>query len=278
MQWPATPVKTNPMNFPFKSKALRLILACSAVLMMTPGTGNAASDSTRVQRYNVVKLDFTSRWFFNNAYVASYERITWPNQSVGVTFGYQELPEFSILPSDVFLKRINERNGLKVGAEYRFYLGNENRHPAPRGVYLGPYFTFLSFNGDRTIEVATNEGPQEGQLLTEFRVANLGLQLGYQFIILKRISLDLVLLGPSFSHYRAKMDLDGDFTIDPEDLENEILQKLIDRFPGLNELIVDKTIEAAGRNSTWGYGWRYQLHIGYHFRLALQRVHPVFRV
>ena len=253
------------MNSPLNSKALGLTLVCSAVLMMTPGTGNAASDSTRVQRYNVVKLDFTSRWFFNNAYVATYERVTWPNQSVGVTFGYQELPEFSILPSDVFLKRINERNGLKVGAEYRFYLGNENRHPAPRGVYLGPYVTFLSFNGDRTIEVIANDVPQEGRLVSEIRVANLGLQLGYQFIILKRISLDLVLLGPSFSHYRAKMDLDGDFNIDPEDIENEILQKLIDRFPGLSDMISDQTITSTGRNSTWGYGWRYQLHIGYHF-------------
>lgn len=253
------------MNFPFKSKALGLVVVCSAILMMTPGTGNAASDSTRVQRYNVVKIDFTSRWFFNNAYVASYERITWPNQSLGLTFGYQELPEVSILPSDVLLKQINERNGLKFGAEYRFYLGNENRHPAPRGVYIGPYFSFLTFKGDRTIEFNLEDVPQEGQLKTNFQVANLGVQLGYQFLIAKRLTLDLILIGPSFSYYKARMDLDGDFTIDPEDIENAILQKLIDRFPGLSELITDQTITSTGRNSTWGYGWRYQLHIGYHF-------------
>jgi hypothetical protein len=249
----------------FGRAAVRFFVACIAVLPIMPASGKDAGDSTHVQRYNTVKIDFTSRFLYRNAFVMSYERVTRPNQSMVFTFGYQEIPMDRALAADIISKKTRESNGLKLGAEYRFYLGKENKYPVPRGVYIGPYLSYLTFHGDRTIEVTVDDIPEEGRLSTDFSVSNLGFQFGYQFLFNNRWSLDLVLLGPSFSHYKARMDLDGEFTFDPEDIENEILQELIDRFPGFSDLITDKTISSSGRASTWGYGWRYQFHIGYHF-------------
>jgi hypothetical protein len=59
-------------------------------------------------------------------------------------------------------------------------------------------------------------------------------------VIGNHLTLDLVLIGPSVSNYRANMKMEGDFTFDKEDVENEILLKMLDRFPMLDELLTNK--------------------------------------
>lgn len=244
---------------------LRVFLAGCAIILMAPVTGKAERDSTHVRRYNTVKIDLTSRTLFRSAFVVSYERVINPNQSITFTAGYQEMPMRTKLAPNVQVQRSMNSNGLKFGAEYRFYLPGENKYPAPRGVYLGPYFSAHLFDNQRDIQVMHNDTLQNARLNSRIDVANIGLQVGYQFLIKKRWSIDLVILGPSFSYYKAKLNMTGDYTFDPDDISNEILEALIDRFPGLGDLISGENIVQSGRASTWAYGWRYQFHIGYHF-------------
>jgi hypothetical protein len=144
-------------------------------------------------------------------------------------------------------------------------LRKENKYSAPRGVYLGPYLTYLSFKNGRTISV-DNEGTiEEAVLDSKLGVLNIGVQLGYQFVLNNRWTIDLIFVGPSVSNYYAKFDLDGNYTFDPEDVQNEILAELIDRFPALEDLLTDKEVDSNGKVNSWAYGFRYQLLIGYHF-------------
>lgn len=105
----------------------------------------------------------------------------------------------------------------------------------------------------------------EATLNFHLRVHNFGAQLGYQFVFNDRWTIDLVLIGPSFSNYRAKMKLDGEFTFDPEDIQNEFILELIDQFPILEDVLSGQEVDAKGKVDTWGLGYRYQFLVGYRF-------------
>ncbi|MBN7812520.1 DUF3575 domain-containing protein [Algoriphagus sp. H41] len=225
-----------------------------------------AQDSLDVgQRRNTLKLDLTHNLLYRNAYNLSWERITKPNQSMGFTVGYQEFPQVFNLGENIQARRESEAGGYKVGAEYRFYLRKENRHAAPRGVYIGPYFTTLGFNTTRDITYTATTEPQDASYVAKFRLYSLGAQLGYQFVFNDRWSLDLVLVGPSITRYNAGMRLEGDFEFDPDDVQNEILDALIEKFPGLSDLLNDKEFDSSGKVDVLGIGYRYQFLVGYRF-------------
>jgi hypothetical protein len=218
----------------------------------------------QLQRMNTIKYEFTQA-IYPNSYIFSYERVTTPDQTFCVTLGYEEFPDIVGVSSRTYVKDNLSKSGFKAGAEYRFYLRNENKYLAPHGVYIGPYLSYHDFYNKREIE-ADVDGIKETALLnTDFSIFNIGFQLGYQFVISKHWTIDLVLIGPSVSNYRANMKMEGDFTFDKEEVENEILLKMLDRFPMLDELLTNKEVSSQGRFDSWSYGWRYQFLIGYHF-------------
>ena len=217
------------------------------------------------QRKNTVKIDLTSYYLYRNAVTFSYEWITKPNQSFAVTAGYQEFPRTSSLGGNVGVKDDRDRNGFKFAGEYRFYLKKENKHLAPRGIYIGPYMAYHAFNNERVIEVDNNGTPEQAILDSKFTIFNVGFQLGYQFMFNNRWTIDLVLIGPAISNYRYNLSLGGNYTFDKEDIQNEIILALIDKFPVLEEIIDEKEVSGSGKLDAWAYGYRYQLLVGYHF-------------
>ncbi|MEJ1238730.1 DUF3575 domain-containing protein [Chryseolinea sp. T2] len=218
-------------------------------------------------RDNTVKLDLTSQILFNKSLAVSYERYIKSRQTAGITVGYHTFPSLRSIGNGVEVKDEKSSSGYVVGAEYRFYLGKENRYAAPRGVYIGPYFAYHNFKNNRDIALTNEDGTvSEALLKTKVGVLNIGVELGYQFIINQRWSIDLVFIGPSISKYKIDMDLNGN--IDPAKLpekQQEILQTLADRFPFVKDLLEDQNVSATGRADTWSFGYRYQLQVGYHF-------------
>jgi opacity protein-like surface antigen len=216
-------------------------------------------------RKNTLKLDLTHNLIYRDAFNLSWERIIKKNQTLGFTIGYQEFPKVLNLGENIEAEREYKSNGYKFGTEYRFYLQKENKFSAPRGVYIGPYFTVLGFNTSRGIVYNGGETPERASYTSKFHLYSLGAQLGYQFVFNDRWSLDLVLIGPSITRYDASLRMDGDFEFDPEDVQNEILDALIDKFPGLEDLLEDKELNSSGNVDVLGIGYRYQFLIGYRF-------------
>lgn len=223
-----------------------------------------AQKTPEQNRRNVIKLEMTHT-FYPNSLVMSYERVTRPNQSFCVTGGYEEFPPLVDVSSTTRVRQDMNRNGFRIGSEYRFYLKGENRHLAPHGTYIGPYVAYHDFYNKREIEVEVDGINEIAQLETDFGILNIGFQLGHQFIIKDRFTIDVITLGPAISNYYAKIKLNGDFTFDKDEVQSEILLKLLDRFPMLEELLTDKEISSQGRFDSWSYGWRFQLNVGYYF-------------
>jgi hypothetical protein len=229
--------------------------------LSAPLQAQTQSDSTRK---NTIKLDLTSYWLYRNAIVFSYERTVKPTQTYMITAGIQQFPSLGALDS-INVTRNTSASGYKFGGEYRFYLKKENKYHAPRGVFIGPYTTFLNFSNKRALEIDNNGVIEHADFTTKLNVINIGVELGYQFVLNNRWTLDFIFVGPSISYYNAKMTLDGNFTFDPEELENNFVNALMDRFPGLEDLVNEENVTSKGRISSWGYGYRFQFHAGYHF-------------
>jgi hypothetical protein len=235
------------------------------LLGMLSFAGQSQDSLSMPGRRNTVKVDFTSYALYRQALVLSYERVTKPNQSMVFTAGLQEFPTILNFGQGIFVNRDVSSSGYKLGFEYRFYLRKENKYAAPRGVYIGPYLSYVSFSNRRDLTINVNETDEFASLDTKFNIINPGVQLGYQFVLNNRWAIDLVFIGPSMSNYRGRMTLDGTGNFDPDEIKNEILQNLIDRFPALEQLVSGETVERDGRINTWSYGFRYQIHVGYHF-------------
>ncbi len=219
-------------------------------------------------RRSTIKVDMTSYWLYRNALMFSYERVVKnkPYQTWAITAGIQQFPNIvGTLDDTVAVKRENKASGYKVGGEYRFYLKKENKYGAPRGVYIGPYSTYHHYFNGRSIEVNNNGTLETGNLETNLNILNIGVQLGYQFVLNNRWTIDMVFIGPSVSNYAFKTKLDGNFSFDTDDITNEVVLGMLDKYPGFKEFINEGKFASKGKISQWGYGYRYQLQVGYHF-------------
>jgi len=226
----------------------------------------SAQNATRqVQRKNSIKLDLTSYYLYRNALSLSYERITTPHQSFAISAGYQEFPRTRSLGDSITVREDRQTSGYKFALEYRFYLKKENKYAAPRGIYIGPYVAYHNFKSERLIEVMNDGTLEQAILNSKLTIFNVGFELGYQFLIKNRWTIDLVLIGPAISNYKYTLGISGNYTFNVEDIENEIVRDMIDNFPLLEEAIDENEATTGGRLDAWSYGYRYQLLIGYHF-------------
>jgi hypothetical protein len=250
-----------------KQGRLSSALAVMFLGMMLCAQNMLAQDSPdNMDRRNTIKVDLTSYWLYRNAVVFSYERVVKPNQTFAITAGYQQFPALEgPLGDTVSVDKQTNASGVKLGAEYRFYLKKENKYNAPHGVYLGPYFSYHNYSNGRSIEVNNDGTLETAELNTDISIINIGVQLGYQFVLNNRWTIDLVFVGPSVSNYIFKARLDGNYTFDPDDITNEVILGLIDKYPGFEELINEGELKGTGQLNKWGYGYRYQLQVGYHF-------------
>jgi hypothetical protein len=240
-----------------------------AVLMIGLGPsvliGQSFSDST--QRKNIIKYDLSANLWYSNAYGLTYERLIKKNQTASITLGVEQISGItSRLNAENIQASEAKATGYKIAADYRFYLGKENRYSAPHGVYVGPYFSHHSFENKFDLKINGSNGQeQKGHSNGKFQFTNVGIQLGYQFLIGNRLSLDMTFLGTSLSYYKIKMNVDGNFDLSDSEINQELLDALKEKFPLLGDMIENGEIDQSGRINTWGLGYRYIIQVGYAF-------------
>ncbi|WP_194975970.1 DUF3575 domain-containing protein [Aquiflexum lacus] len=216
-------------------------------------------------RYNLSKPTILG---FGNI-IFGYERIISETRSFSLDFGFNRMPAFdnegnendmiSLLPG-------GKNNGIHFSADYRFYLKSENKFKAPRGVYIGPYYSFNTFNKGKNWNLTTTNF--DGIVGTDLgiRYHTIGAELGYQFQLSKRLVLDFVLFGPGIGFY--KLDVDFNSTLDPEDsalVLEHINELLSNKLPGFNTLIDGSGFEKTGTVKAGAFGYRLSINIGYRF-------------
>ena len=85
--------------------------------------------------------------------------------------------------------------GTSVMAGYRRYLSKKHL----RGLYLEPYVKYLHHTGDGIGNTTLNGEAVSMHFTNDYKGIGLGAQLGAQFIISKRIVIDLFFLGPEIN-------------------------------------------------------------------------------
>ena len=253
----------------FTNELLKVLLI--VLLLLVSNVSKAQPDTTKKERQfkNVVRYNLSSALILgiDKCIVLGYERLLKPRQSFSVNFGKAALPKLTTIITDSFELSQDVKNaGFNVSVDYRFYLAKENKHAAPHGVYIGPYYSFNSFTRDNRWSFVNNSTGTYSNTNAKLTIHTIGFELGYQFIIWKRMTLDFLMVGPGLGIYKYNVKFDN--SLDPdkqEQLREGLMQLLTQKFPGMNYVFSEKELDAKGTLSTTTLGYRYLIHIGYAF-------------
>jgi hypothetical protein len=231
------------------------------------------TDSTTVKKEkvfkNTVRYNVTNTLIFSDkTLIFGYERVLGKHQSVSIDFGPLSLPKLSIINTDNFanVSGSSTEKGFHVSADYRFYLGSENKYDAPRGIYLAPFASINYFERKNTWTL--NSATFQGDVNTNFKlqVLSAGGELGYQFILWKRFAIDLILIGPGMANYSIKASVNTTLSAeDQSELFKLIHDALADKIPGYDLVIDDMEFEKSGSTNTTSFGFRYMINLGFRF-------------
>ena len=240
------------------------------LLLFVPGQMLfAQSDSLLVSGYkkNILKWNMSPYILWSSRDInISYERVLKPYRSFSVNAGYFELPVSGLLSDTLFMKSTS-KGGATLSGDYRFYFKKRNRRFAPDGLYWAPYASmhYTYFGSDIRI-LDNNVITGSFSTHVNLNIFSAGVEIGYQFVIKKRLTVDLVFLGPSLSFYSAKILLSGKYQVDEENEYVEAIRDyLIGKYPFLDDLIQKGEIKTNGVTSSLGLGMRYLIQIGYRF-------------
>jgi hypothetical protein len=219
---------------------------------------------------NTVRFNITNPMIFgNHSLIFGYERVLRNNQTFSINIGVASFPLLTYNGSDtiLFLHQSDyEDHGFNFSGDYRFYLKRENKYPAPRGVYIGPYYSYNYFR--RTNNWSLNSDTYQGSVQTDltFNIHTVGVQLGYQFIFWNRLSVDFVIMGPGIGHYGLSARLSSDLNVDDKQAFFEALDSyLSEKIPGYNQYIDMGEFKTTGSFKTTSLGFRYMVLVGFRF-------------
>lgn len=223
-----------------------------------------------MDRKNVVRWNMTPWLLWGGGNLTlGYERRLSEFQSVSLNVGRLEFPELINLNlSSLNIGTQKDKGGFSIAADYRRYFKTRNRGFAPDGLYWGPYVAYYSMGLQNSWIYSDSNALDQTELTLNGRIniLNVGVELGYQFVIKKRLTLDMIFIGPGIGFYSGKFDLDGNLNVDEE---NEVIQALRDalyeNYPGLETLVSERTLETAGSFGTWSAGLRFVIQIGFAF-------------
>lgn len=231
-----------------------------------------AQDSTRnaMGHKNTVRINITNPLIFGGkSIVVGYERLLTSHTSFSINLGPTSFPSLSFLNADSIEAKSNlSDKGFNVSGDFRFYLSKENKHTAPRGVYIGPYFSYNYFEKTNSWAIKSTNGgnPLNVETNTSLSVSTLGIEMGYQFILWKRVSLDMILVGPGVAAYNLKASLASNLSQeDKEKFFEKLNQALSDRFPGYGRVIDEGEFQRRGSSNSTSLGYRYMIMVGYRF-------------
>jgi len=205
---------------------------------------------------------------FTNNVVVGYERLIGKRQSISVNFGKVSFPKIIEINTDsISVSKDIKNTGVNFSIDWRFYLMKENKYQTPHGVYIGPYYSYNDYERTNDFSLKRPSGMIDvAHTESDFDIHTFGLELGYQFVLWRRLTLDLLMIGPGISSYKLISRISDNLSSeDNEKVREALKQVLTQRFPGMNFVFEDKQLSADGILSKWDIGFRYLIHIGFLF-------------
>jgi hypothetical protein len=252
----------------FMRKIILFVMILSGLLQ------TASAQETKKEekfRKNTVHINITNPLIFGSgSIVLGYERLlNSKKHSFTINVGLTSFPDFGLIENDSLkhLSKLKNQKGFNVSADYRFYLAKENKYPAPRGVYIGPYYSYNYFGNHNSWEIKNSNG-STGLVESEVKlnVHTIGFEFGYQFVFRDRISLDMVLLGPGIGTYNFKAAFSNNLS---DAAKQKILEALdgalAEKFPGYGIIVNEDEFKRTGSTDRTTIGYRYMVQLGFRF-------------
>jgi hypothetical protein len=252
-------------------KKFTLVFIICSVLSALAGFGQKA-DTLKIPPdpvyKNVIKWNPTPMMLWNKKNVTfSYERVVNPKQSFTVGLGYlvfNNLLDDTIL--NVFTNTTREKSGLNFSLEYRFYMTKRNSRPVPDGLFLAPFFSMYLYQFENGLDIVNTSEEDFAELSGGLYALNYGGALGYQFVLWKRMTIDLIMIGPAVSYYGGKINFKGDIDLENiKEMNEELYNKIKEKYPNVDGVLVDQTFKKNGRVDILSVGYRYLVQIGFCF-------------
>ncbi len=152
------------------------------------------------------------------------------NLNVGIPIGtsFNETLSKELVGDNYSIDKATLSN-FHIRGAYRHYTG---KHVAPKGFYYEPSLKYqtlnphISANGSVTIEERTEEG--NVALDASISSFSAGFQIGYQFLIAERVTIDLGFFGLEAGMWKVKMDASSDNTALVDNFEQDITSAVED--------------------------------------------------
>tara|TARA_B100000768_G_scaffold44140_1_gene42896 strand:- start:1472 stop:2197 length:726 start_codon:yes stop_codon:yes gene_type:complete len=196
-----------------------------------------------------------------------YEKVISENKTLALHIGViipREVPEwltFGDETSSAILEELdNSAEGLSMVGEYRMYIGDKG---APFGFYVAPMVRYHDYQ----LTVGTDFDGETVLMGTKLNIIGLGLQLGTQFKLGDRMTLDWNFLGLTIDQKTITIEAySNNADTDFQEIEEE-LQAEVDDLPLYSDKIelTSGNDFIKGKGSLIGLGLRSGLTIGYRF-------------
>jgi len=251
---------------------LNLLFFLICFLGIFPQVG-IAQDTTKKEKYlkNTIHINITNPIIFGTRnIILGYERNVNKRQTFTVNFGLASLPSLGIITSDSLqTKAKTEDKGFNFSVDYRFYLSKENKYDAPRGIYIGPYYSYNYFGKTHlwTLKSTNGGAPVDVETETSIRFNTVGFELGYQFVFWNRLSLDLVMIGPGIAGYSLKASINTSNLSEADKIKfyEKLNEALSEKFPGYAWAVDESEFKSNGSTNTTSLGYRYVVQLGFRF-------------
>lgn len=248
----------------------RVIFLSVLILIGVQQTADAQETNNDEREFkNTIHFNLTNPFIFGSrSMVFGYERVLNKKHSFTVNFGLTGFPTLDIIDRDSLqANTVLDSRGFNISADYRFYLAKENKYDAPRGVYIGPYYSYNLF-GRKLEWLLTSTSGSSALVETDLslNVHTLGFELGYQFIFWDRLTVDMILLGPGVGWYNLKASVGSNLSAADREKFFELLNEaLAEKFPGYGYVIDEGNFKRTGVDKTTTWGYRYMIQVGFRF-------------
>lgn len=253
-----------------KLRTVQPLCLLTFLLICSSGIAQQADSTKNTNPYkNIIRYNASGALLFGvDAFViVGYERIVGRNQSFSVNFGRVTLPNVTNVNLDSFnIDKNQSRSGLNFSVDYRFYLPRENKHTIPHGLYIGPFYSYNHFEGKTQWAHIMDTGNSNLTTSTKLNIHTIGFEMGYQFVLWERLTLDVLVVGPGLGFYDLNAKINGDVDAETkEQLFRGVKQLVTHKFPGMNFVFSDDELTSNGTLQKNAWGYRYLVHIGFLF-------------
>ena len=213
---------------------MKKLLSLVVVIFVVFGAYGQDKESKGLDRKYVVK--FQAANYFLQSYSFEVERMLNGKNAltlgVGIPNNGSLVGKYGITASPTGLSAL-ELSTMHVRLAYRHYAGHSG---LPRGFYVEPYLKYQQIQSNATINIGDNGTTSSAKIKADFNSMNAGFQMGFQFMIARRISFDIYFLGLEYGM------LSGNLTGTPSDNSKiaDMRQKIDDGIKDLPSILKDK--------------------------------------